>query len=197
MTRFKPGPATKQNDIRTTDDPELLQLERVTFGEKVITTDHANIHEGVAYSYPVKFTIAAGASAYLEILPPAWAFVHFKPVAIESDGPKILAQLIEAPTTTPGTPVTPVNRRRLGTPPAAATVIRINPTGVSGGTVLDQDYIGGGTGKGGTQTSGGNASNENEWVLNPGTLYLLKITNSGPNPADVNVKVFWYEELDG
>lgn len=197
MNLYKPGPETLSITPVSTDDPLRLALERVTNGQRSISTDHANIHAGISYSFPTKFTIAAAGIAYLEFQTPVKGYVHFKPMNFSADGPKILVQLYEAPTLTPGSVQVVQNRRRLGTPPTASSVVRINPTGVSGGTLLDQDYIGGGVGIGGILSSGGNASNDNEWVLAQNTLYLLKLTNNGSSSADVNMKLFWYEEDAG
>lgn len=176
----------------------MAVVENITGGMKNISTDHALIHGGQAFTAVNKFTVANAASAYLEIIVPAGAYVHFKPISMQSDGPKITIQLIEAPTITTGsTAVTPVNRRRIGTPTASLLTVKNNPTAVSGGTILDQDYIGGGTGAGGSTTSGGNAANDNEWVLKPATTYVIKVSNGGTAPSDINVKTFWYEETAG
>lgn len=172
-------------------------IEEITGSALAISTDHSNIHAGIAYTTTNKFTIAAAGSAYLEMIVPAGAYVHFKPVSMQTDGPKITIQLIEAPALTTGsTAVVPANRRRVATPTVSIVTVKSNPTAVSAGTVLDQDYIGGGTGNGQTVT-GGNASNDNEWVLKPATTYVLKVTNGGASSADVNIKTFWYEELAG
>lgn len=173
-------------------------IERVTGAHPVITTDHAAIHDGIAFSAVKKFaSLAAGASAYLEFIVPAGAYVHFKPVSIQADGPKVTLQIIEAPTLTTGTTaITPVNRRRVGTPTASLVTIHSDPSGISAGTIVDQDYIGGGTGAGGSTVSGGMATNENEWPLKPATTYLCKVTNDGSAAVNVNVKVFWYEEVN-
>lgn len=173
-------------------------IEEVTGAYRQITTDHGLIHQGKAFSIQNKFTLAAAAIGYLELIIPAGAYVHFKPVSMQSDGPKILIQLIEAPTITTGnSPLVPVNRRRVGTPAVSIVTVKNNPTAVSAGTVLDQDYIGGGTGAGGSTVSGGVAQNDNEWVLKPATTYVVKVTNSGSGSADVNIKTFWYEETAG
>lgn len=194
-------PSTYMADAtpRVTSRTDFLEHERVTHGKKNISSDHAYIHEGYAFSYCHLFTIAAGAQAFLEILtPPAGTYIHFKPVSIQTDGPKILVQLVEAPTVgTPGTPVVPLNRRRVGTPSVATTVMRVGPASVSGGVVLDQFYVGGGTGSGANAVSGGSASADNEWVLAPDTLYHLEITNNGSASAGVNLMTFFYEEGDG
>lgn len=194
MAIYDPDTHIDDTTRRTTGVPERLEHERVTHGKKVITTDHGNIHAGIAFGYATKFTVAAGASAYLEVLTPATGYVHWKPTAIQTDGPKILVQLIEAPTTTPGTVVASSNRRRVGTPPVSTVIVRTNPTGVSGGTVIDQDYVGGGTGAGLSSVTGGIASNDNEWVLAQNTLYVIKVTNGGSASTDVGVKIFYYIE---
>lgn len=173
-------------------------IEEVTGGHVAITSDHSNIHKGQAFSVSNKFTIANGASSYLEVIIPADTYVHFKPITMQSDGPKITVQLIEAPTITTGsTGVTPINRRRLGTPAVSVLTVKNNPTSISAGTIVDQDYIGGGSSAGGNTVSGGIASNDNEYVLKQATTYVVKVTNGGTGSSDVNIKLFWYEETAG
>lgn len=188
----------KSGKALTPAGAECNLIEEITGAARTITTDHDFIHKGIAFTTASKFTIAAAASAYLEIIVPVGSYVHFKPTSIQTDGPKITVQLIEAPTLTTGsTVVVPVNRRRVGTPTLSLLTVKNNPTAVSAGTVLDQDYVGGGTGAGGSTVSGGMATNDNEWVLKPATTYALKVTNGGSASADVNIKTFWYEELAG
>lgn len=169
--------------------------ESPSLTQRVINSDKSAVHEGRVFGYNWKVTVGAGASAYLEILAPSdgTTYTHFLPYAAEADGPKILIQLIEDPTTTPGTVVSAVNRRRIKPTRDAKTVLRTAPTGVSGGTVLGQVYLGGGTGSG-QSTSGAQATNDNEIILNPGSLYVLKITNGGGSSADVNLRILFDEE---
>ena len=197
MSNRNEGFTAKSGRALTPSGSDCNLIEEVTGAYRSVTTDHDLIHQGKAFTTVNKFTIASAASAYLEMIIPAGAYVHFKPVAMQSDGPKITIQLIEAPTITTGsTAVTPANRRRIGTPAISTVTVKSNPTGVSGGTVLDQDYIGGGTGNAQT-TSGGASQNDNEWVLKAGTTYVIKVTNGGSGSADVNIKTFWYEEAAG
>lgn len=161
---------------------------------KVITNDHADIHANISFAVANKYTIANGTSAYLELKTPVAGYVNLKPIATQSDGPKILVQLLEAPVFTTGvTPLTPVARKRIS-PAVSATVIKSNPTAVSAGTGIDLDYIGGGSAAGGSGGSGGDIDSNSEWILARNTTYIVKITNNGPAPADVNVKLFWYEQ---
>ena len=171
--------------------------ENVTGGHKSINTDHALIHAGRAFSFSKKFSIAAAGISYVQIKTPASKYVHLKPIKVSSDGPKIDVAFIEAPTVTDGTnAVALVNRNR---PMASAytfgTLAYDNPTSVSSGTIIEADYIGGGSG--GTPvaaTIGGALNNDNEFVLKQSTSYLLKITNSGASTAAVQANFFGYEE---
>ena len=54
------------------------EVENVTGGRKVISTDHGNIHQGEAYSAAHKFTIADSATAYLQFTTDATKYVHLK-----------------------------------------------------------------------------------------------------------------------
>ena len=61
-----------------------LRVERVTECMPVITTDHALIHEGVAYSLSGVVTVTT--TWALSITVPVNAYVHFKPVGIAASG---------------------------------------------------------------------------------------------------------------
>ncbi len=168
--------------------------ERVTNADTVIMSEHAAIHDGVAYSAALVFDLVAAGVSYMEMVTPVTGYVHFRPETIETSGPLILAQLIEAPTLTTGsTAVVPLNRRRLGTPNVSSLVLKSDPTAVSGGAIIDQTLVGGTSGK---SAGGGSASNNAEWVLKQDTVYAVKVTNSGTETATINIKAVWYEEDD-
>lgn len=99
---------------------------------------------------------------------------------------------VEAPTLTTGnTAFTPVNLSRVGTPPASTSILKTNPTSISGGTTLRSYYVSGGTG--GT-ARGGSDDKDIEIVLKPSTTYLFRLQNvSGQNRA-MSLWLFWYEE---
>lgn len=167
--------------------------ERVTQAAGIIDSDHAAVHAGIAFMAWAKFTIAAGASAYLELVTPADKYVHMKPALIASDGPKIDVSILEGVTANETTAVATLNRNRLSTNVAGVAVY--SGSTVTNGTAIEADYIGGG-GTGGNGTGAAVAS-QHEIVLKQSTKYAFKITNSGSASAAVFVKPFWYEEAAG
>jgi len=172
------------------------KIERVTGGIPVIDTNHAQIHEGNAYSLGSVFTIAAGASLDVTVQVPAGAYVHYQATDLSTDGGNtVTATFYEGATVTAatGTAITPVNRRRLGTPESSVLTIKQAPTVTATGTQLDQWYF---PKTADAQAKGFNGkSDTNEWVLKPETTYLLRISNTGATTAAVvSLRPFWYEE---
>lgn len=183
-----------------TSDNKLQRplVDRVTHALEAIETDHANIHEGIAYGAWHTFNIAAGQSAYLHIVAPIDKYVHFKPSLYSTDGPSVFIDLAEGGTTvSDGTAILPRNKRRVGsTPDTSAMLVYYAPGTPVMGTIVDSDFIGGGTGNGASKT-GASMPGKDEIVLKPGSKYLMRITNSGTNTVNTHVKMFWYEEPKG
>jgi hypothetical protein len=162
---------------------------------ETIAREHREIHEGEMYSATKQLSaIAAAASAFLEIRTPTDRAIHLKPVFFQTDGPKWNFTITENPTIgTPGTnPVPTFNRNRNNSTPAKTTIFD-NPATISAGTVIDQDYVGGGTAIGGTQ-SATDDPNIGEFILLPNAKYILKATNNGTGASSAVVKLSWYEE---
>jgi len=155
-----------------------------------IAVEHANIHKGVLFSLLHKVDITAGSTAYIQ-LKTGSKTVHFKPTNIATDADKFAVEFLEDPTLTDGTtPITLINRNRTSsnTPEIAAYS---NPTGVSGGTKIDEFYVGGTVGQ---KIVGGDViAGVNEFVLKPNTDYIYKITNEGTSDGAVMIRMFFYE----
>lgn len=100
-------------------------------------------------------------------------------------------EIFEAPTVTAdGTPLATVNRNR--EPPVAASQVLafVGPTVTSPGTLLIEQILVGGP----DSKAGGTAFKvADEWRLNPGTDYLLRITNITGSAHPVSTITSWLE----
>lgn len=171
-------------------------LDNATTGIKTILTDHNLIHKGQAFTVSNKVDIAASKVAGLSFLTPADKYVHFKPSGIASSGGPITVSLLEDYTFTGGSDFPPVNRRRVGTPTAAETVVKVaaDITAAAGTNPVSMEMllIPSST-QGQTKLEAAGGSTE-EWVLKPGTSYLLAISNPTASTVTVGYSLFWYEE---
>lgn len=164
----------------------------------VMTSDHNAIHIGLGYSVST-FTegVADDGYVYLELITPNTAnrYIHLKKWEGWTEGGIAMIEVVESPTLTTGlTAVTPQNRRRTGTVPSTAVSVKSNPTGISGGTVIDSKVFGGGGAGGGF---GGNTDNDNELVLGVNKTYLVRVRNLAGSAKALGIWLFWYEEAEG
>lgn len=146
---------------------------------------------GQMYSWDYKFSVGAGASVYYQVKTGAnWMFHTLsRTVSVEAGGP-YRVELYEAPTVTDGTiQQLPYNMNRKSAK-TAEPIIYINPTGVSGGTLLEKMFLPTG---GGPKTSGELAAGISERVLKPSTNYVVKITNSGGAAGTAMINLLFYE----
>ena len=180
--------------------------EHVTAGARVITTDHASIHDGWGYSIYATFTaVADGDTRNLVITTPATTvdrpYVHLKYFDAWIGNASGTLQIYEDPyDVTGGTPVDVINHRRTGTPPTSdstvvhtATVTLDNVSPAHTAKLLPTLRFGGG-GTGPQGRAGGDRSTDIEWVLEPETKYVIQITNTSGAAADIGFWAFWYEE---
>jgi len=172
-------------------------VELVTGAFKGITSDHANIHNQEGYGISViNESLANNGTILVEFTTPDERYVHLKqyiPYTNQSSGK---FEIIEAPTLTTGsTALTAYNRSRVGTPPTCGCVLKSDPTGISGGTLLETILIGqGGVGSG---ARGGQTTIDIEYVLKQETTYLFRLTNDSGSTAKASMWLFWYEEATG
>jgi hypothetical protein len=61
---------------------------------------------------------------------------------------------------------------------------------VSGGTELEHELLGGGSGP---HALGGASRGEEEWILKPNTIYLVYVQNIGANANTHVISLNWYE----
>lgn len=143
----------------------------------VVDPFHAELNSGDMWSiYQVNPALATGGIMYYEIRVSPDYEADVEGFEIFCTDLYVEVALIEDPTLTTGaTAITPRNLKRASSK-VANTVYKSNPTGISGGTIIDLFYVGGGTGVGATK-SGGQLHSQLGWLLNPDTNYLLRLTN--------------------
>ena len=110
-----------------------LYRESVTSCFPVITTDHAFIHEGIAFT--LSGTVTVDTAWSMSFVTPAEGYVHFKPTGITAAGGPVTVTFLEGSTFTGGDVATPVNRNRVGTPTASTVAAKTGVTPTGGTTI--------------------------------------------------------------
>lgn len=148
------------------------------------------LFEGQMFTWHNKFSIPATSTVFYEVKTDPLRLHHTfqRSLSVEGGGP-ITLQLIEAPTLVDGTPIVSNNLDRRSAK-TADTLFFINPTGVSGGTVIEEMFIPTG---GGPNTSAALNAGLTERVLKQGTTYAVSLTNDGAQASTVEVNIIYYE----
>lgn len=149
------------------------------------------VFAGQAYSASHVYTIGAGATAYLELKTDA-RIAHILSFTGQAEGAgPILVGVRENPTaisgTTPPTAIANMDRRSAKTP---SMQVFVNPTGISGGTVIETFLIATG---GGPKSAGSLAAEALEWILRPAARYVLSLLNQGSQSSSCHVSLLWCE----
>lgn len=148
---------------------------------------HHEIHEGDTYKvHNVNTAVASGGDITI-VLTTGAKSCHT--TFYGSSGGDALLYLFEGSTVTvAGTAMVEYNKNRNSSNTATAAA-ELNPT-ASGGAILDQLFIPGGSGP----TAPGGATNvRDEWVLKPSTIYRFKLVNSTATTQTLNLAIEWYE----
>ena len=94
-----------------------------------------------------------------------------------------------------GTALAEVNRRRVGTPAVAGTIVTRTPTGGStDGAITLFSMRNGITNVAGKNVEAGSARAQNEWILKPNTKYVVSVTTYAA--VYVTCLLNWYEHTD-
>lgn len=174
-------------------------VESFTSAFKMITTDHAYIHDGIAYRVMGKTgSLAAGAKANVALTTPAGtvSYVHMRPAAFASTANLLEVRVTEGETVTGGTAITPANQNRNASRASTVVVksgVTVTPAGLNVGT-----YSIGSGGAPSVPQSGSGFGQDNEILLKPATTYVFEFENTGSTTATVAYyNLFWYEEKRG
>lgn len=178
------------------DSGELSKIDRETFSQKVIDSDHWLVHHGALMRVCVNNVAVADDGVFLvEIKTPLHVTVHLKVIDLFVSGTYHTYELLEAPTLTTGaTTLTAYNCNR-NKGDTAQTVFKSNPTEISGGTLVMCKLIGGANGV--ASSVGANVhSNTYETNLKPNTTYLMRITNKSGDTAQISAQLTFYEVIE-
>lgn len=164
----------------------------VDFSEPFPTIDinHYRLHEGRAYYayklHPNAAKLASGSSIDIAIAWPANVFAHS--VLTYQCGGLAEFYIYEGATTSSGTALTLYRRNRyLNVNSQGAAVL--GPSVSNVGTEIYGEFIP--SGQGGTGAGG--AGFTYEFVFNPLTTYLLRLTNVGQQEQLAELRIDWYE----
>jgi hypothetical protein len=158
----------------------------------LITVDvnHQRSHDGRAWIawrlYPDAAKLAAGASCNIVLAAGPDTIVHLTIDALLMGDAELY--IYEGATSTGGTPFTPINRNRNYTTSSNVAMV-INPTVTATGTMLDAQFLPGGTGK----KAGGGGLSSLEFIFKPLTNYLIRMTNVNGTDHAGHLSLEWYE----
>jgi hypothetical protein len=152
--------------------------------------NHHRLHEGRAFIawniYPDSAKLAAGANADIVLAAGPGTIPHVT-IAMESSGDADFF-IYEGTTTTGGTAFTPVRRNRNIAATSNVAMVT-NPTVNTLGTLINRQFVTGGSGK---KSSGGGGGTL-EYVLAPLTNYLFRLKNVNGTAHTALLELEWYE----
>ena len=156
----------------------------------IVDINHQRLHEGRAFIawniYPDSAKLDAGASADIVLAAGPGTIPHVT-IAMESSGDADFF-IYEGTTTTGGTAFTPVRRNRNIAATSNVAMVT-NPTVNTLGTLINRQFVTGGTGK----KSSGGGTGSLEYVLAPLTNYLFRLTNVNGTAHTALLELEWYE----
>lgn len=162
---------------------------------KVISDDHAFIHQGIFFAATITANLTSAGSYDISIITSAKE-THFRPAKVSCSADKLLIELYEnnsvqiSSGATYGA-ITSYNHDRNASLVSVSSIVT-SATITSSGTRISAAYIGGGTGVGGART-GSELGPENEWILKSNYNYNIKLTNGSASNNIALVKLTWYE----
>jgi len=174
------------------EDQWQRQFDAIDNAINVILAEHRIVHKGRLFSTFIKTEIDADASYHIGIQT-GTKIPHLKQARISTDAEKVTVELVEGATFTDGDAAPVFNRNRNSDETPEVNVVE-GVSSVSGGTIIDTDYIGGGSSGGPfAMALGSEVAGVTEWNLKPNENYVLKLLNEGAASATVLVKLIWYE----
>jgi len=154
---------------------------------------HTNIHRGIFFSADLINTSLADSGsleALIQVDDDVSAHIRF---FVSGGGDMAFylyeAPIIDDPSSGLGTPITSNNRNRFSSN-VAVTLLSSGPTTSADGTMLASTIIPGGTGG---NAAGGQGSSFEEWILQTGEDYLVRLTNISGQAKPAMIQFDWYE----
>lgn len=175
-SRYRPDPG-----VEIDKDNELFDV--VEWRREFVPSSHYRIHQGQAYSTHLNNSNLPLDSEINLAMQTGEKSVH---IIFDVSGKfDYDFDVFEEPTFTGGASQPSYNRNRVSSSISTATLLNgVNIT--DNGLNISRDVVSGG------QKIGGNLAFGNEWVLNPSTSYVFKLT-SRANSNRVHLNLFWYE----
>jgi hypothetical protein len=152
-----------------------------------MTIEHYHIHEGNYFQASLYFTLGNSAIKYCQLKTGDKA-IHLKHKELVDGTSSLLCELIENPNLTDGTVVIPIYNMNRITTKVTEVQLFDSPTSISGGTLLETDYI-----AGSNQSVGERRQSDEEWILKRNANYVFKLTNLSNSTNKIESKLRWYE----
>ena len=168
-------------------------LDASTHALEVINYDHHEIHGGSSFVCLDLRNVSTATFKWQVTTPNSTKYSH---MVFDLDCTGEMTVLVtEGSDRTDGTALVELNRRRVGTPKVAGTIVTHTPTGgTTDGTTVLINHRSGSTGVGSKTISSGGLRGGNEFILKPNTKYVISVTTY----ADVwvTLDLDWYEHTD-
>jgi len=169
-----------------------LAIDPITGSLGTIRTIHRVIHEGTLYSVSYKSpddTPIADNGTIVLVLSMGSEYAHMiAEAAFGGDGE---VEFYEGPgIDADGIPVTPQNHKRTDARLSDMTVVR-DPTVNTDGLLLADKLSPGGTKQAAIGAAG---LDRHEWIFQPATKYMIRLTNRAATAQPMSVSAYWYEE---
>ena len=158
----------------------------------LITIDlaHHRVHDGAGFTVCDTVACDTATVKWMVVTPNSNRYVHMI-WGMSSTGEATFLVTGDADRTA-GTPLTVVNRRRVGTPTVSTTTVSRTPTSgnTDGATILFSDRNGA-TSTGSRTVATSSTRDTAEWILKPNTKYVISVTTYAA--VYVTCKLDWYE----
>lgn len=174
--------------------------EKLTSYIGTISSDHAYIHKGIAFSVVgLTGSITAGGTYKIAFKTPkadaldneGQNYIHWRPSDVGGTATGVTAELYEWSSAT-GTDVIPFCRNRNISKKSKMQQFLIAATVTEGTRIA---IINSGTAGAGAANKGGGGGAEHELLLKPDTVYSITLTNrSGSTATLISYELYWYEE---
>lgn len=158
---------------------------------KIIDRVHQEVHEGHTFNNSLSTTVIATSTYFITYVNSTAHYAHYQFYIYTSAAATV--GLYESPTAASTWAATTSYNHHRGSTNAANLTVRNNvPSSdiTSTGTLLETLSVGGGSNP--ATFIGGDIQSRQEWILNKGTTYLIKINSASTNTYTFASK--WYEE---
>lgn len=208
VKHLDPGAASQALSVSYDADEKTVTVNLATDGAGAITSTAAQVKAAVnavpaiaavmtcedegagggVVNATVRTSLTGGSAA---------VYAHFKPASFTALGGPVTVKLLEDNSfEAAGTAFVPRNRKRSGTITASRITCKYiaDATVVPGAGSLELEALYLPTTTQGQSKLGGSSPATEEWILKPGTVYLITMYNDAASTSTVGYDLFWYEE---